>query len=217
MWTGWPLLRGNLLHDFQALNGLEMSLFDYLDDLHQKPQAQLTAADYAILDQVAETILEPENNFEDIRKLFEEMPRTKIIRSHLRMIGVLGDQPVRVTDRILDSDMQRLKLLGRKEKVVEGSHDSTPVQEQPVPDSRSSLVPREKQNGQAGIFVQGARKNNLKDIDVPETKLSFGDLTIQFLVDENLENYRIYCYILCIIRGHQFFLYYHSIKIFHFY
>ena len=31
----------------------------------------------------------------------------------------------------------------------------------------------------------------LKDIDVPETKLSFGDLTIQFLVDENLENYRI--------------------------
>ncbi len=166
VWTGWPLLRGNLLHDFQALNGLEMSLFDYLDDLHQKPQAQLTAADYAILDQVAETILEPENNFEDIRKLFEEMPRTKIIRSHLRMIGVLGDQPVRVTDRILDSDMQRLKLLGRKEKVEEGSHDSTPVQEQPVPDSRSSLVPREKQNGQAGIFVQGARKNNLKDIDV---------------------------------------------------
>jgi len=31
----------------------------------------------------------------------------------------------------------------------------------------------------------------LKDIDVPENKLSFGDLTIQFLVDENLENYRI--------------------------
>ena len=31
----------------------------------------------------------------------------------------------------------------------------------------------------------------LKDIDIPETKLSFGDLTIQFLVDENLENYRI--------------------------
>ena len=31
----------------------------------------------------------------------------------------------------------------------------------------------------------------LKDIDIPETKLTFGDLTIQFLVDENLENYRI--------------------------
>jgi len=31
----------------------------------------------------------------------------------------------------------------------------------------------------------------LKDIDIPETKLKFGDLTIQFLVDENMENYRI--------------------------
>ena len=31
----------------------------------------------------------------------------------------------------------------------------------------------------------------LKDIDVPREKLSYGDLTIQFLVDENMENYRI--------------------------
>ena len=31
----------------------------------------------------------------------------------------------------------------------------------------------------------------LKDIDVPETKLTFGDLTLQFLVDENMENYKI--------------------------
>jgi hypothetical protein len=31
----------------------------------------------------------------------------------------------------------------------------------------------------------------LKDIDVPGEKLSYGDLTIQFLVDENMENYRI--------------------------
>jgi len=121
LWTGWPLLRGNLLHDFQALNGLEMSLFDYLDDLHQKPQARLTAADYAVLDQVAATILKPEKNFHAIRKLFEEMPRTNVIRSHLRMIGVLGDQPVRVTDRILDSDMQRLMLLGEIDEVEENS------------------------------------------------------------------------------------------------
>ncbi len=29
----------------------------------------------------------------------------------------------------------------------------------------------------------------LKDIDVPGEKISYGDLTIQFLVDENMENY----------------------------
>ena len=166
VWTGWPLLRGNLLHDFQALNGLEMSLFDYLDELHQKPQAQLTAADYAVLDQVAATILKPEENFKAIRNLFEEMPRTNVIRSHLRMIGVLGDQPIRLTDRILDSDMQRLMLLGEKDKVEKHGQGPSTGEEQSAADVRSSLVPKDKQNGQAGIFVQGARKNNLKDIDV---------------------------------------------------
>ncbi len=29
-WKGFPCIRGNLLHDFQALNKLEMGLFDYL-------------------------------------------------------------------------------------------------------------------------------------------------------------------------------------------
>jgi len=40
-------------------------------------------------------------------------------------------------------------------------------------------------------LATATQSSYLKDIDVPETKLSFGDLTIQFLVDENLENYRI--------------------------
>ena len=31
----------------------------------------------------------------------------------------------------------------------------------------------------------------LKDIEIPGEKISYGDLTIQFLVDENMENYRI--------------------------
>ena len=31
----------------------------------------------------------------------------------------------------------------------------------------------------------------LKDIDVPGEKLTYGDLTLQFLVDENMENYKI--------------------------
>ena len=30
----------------------------------------------------------------------------------------------------------------------------------------------------------------LKDLDIPGEKLTYGDLTIQFLVDENMENYR---------------------------
>jgi excinuclease ABC subunit A len=174
VWTGWPLLRGNLLHDFQALNGLEMSLFDYLDELHLKPQNKLTAADYAILDQVAETILKPDENFEAFRNLFEKMPRTHILRSHLRMVGVLGDVPIQVADRVLESDMARLRLLGNKGPEHDTPRDTKVADQPKVSQGRStSIVPKEKQNGQAGIFVQGARKNNLKNIDVhiPRNKL----------------------------------------------
>lgn len=40
------------------------------------------------------------------------------------------------------------------------------------------------------ISLDLARQPNyLKDIDVPGEKLSYGDLTLRFLVDENLENY----------------------------
>jgi len=31
----------------------------------------------------------------------------------------------------------------------------------------------------------------LKDIDIPGTKITYGDLSLQFLVDENMENYKI--------------------------
>jgi hypothetical protein len=40
------------------------------------------------------------------------------------------------------------------------------------------------------ISLDLARQPNyLKDIDVPGEKLTYGDLTLRFLVDENLENY----------------------------
>ena len=38
----------------------------------------------------------------------------------------------------------------------------------------------------------------LKDIDVPGEKLTYGDLTLRFLVDENMENYMaIVIYFFC--------------------
>jgi excinuclease ABC subunit A len=52
-WKGFPCIRGNLLHDFQALNKLELGLFDYWDDLHAKSESALTIEDKALLDHVA--------------------------------------------------------------------------------------------------------------------------------------------------------------------
>jgi len=40
-------------------------------------------------------------------------------------------------------------------------------------------------------LVIATQPTYLKDIDLPGTKLTYGDLTLQFLVDENMENYMI--------------------------
>jgi len=40
-------------------------------------------------------------------------------------------------------------------------------------------------------LATASQPSYLKDIDIPGEKLTYGDLNIQFLVDENMENYRI--------------------------
>ena len=107
-WRGWPMLRGNLLHDFQALNNLEMGLFDYWDELHSKPESEMTAKDRAILDHVAEVCLNPDETFDEMQDLFEELPRTRVLRSRLHLIGVLGDGDAQTASDLLESDMSRL-------------------------------------------------------------------------------------------------------------
>ena len=110
-WYGWPMLRGNLLFDFQALNNLEMNLFDYWDELHIKPEGQMTSRDRATLDRIAEVSLDPDENFGEMRELFEELPRTRVLRSRLYLIGVLGDGEAQTASDLLDSDMTRLIAL----------------------------------------------------------------------------------------------------------
>ncbi len=82
-WKGFPCIRGNLLHDFQALNKLELRIFDYFDDLHRKPEHQMTVEDKALLDRIAELTVRPDEQFEDLRALFEELPRTQQILAQL--------------------------------------------------------------------------------------------------------------------------------------
>jgi len=82
-WKGFPCIRGNLLHDFQALNKLELRIFDYFDDLHRKPEHQMTVEDKALLDHIAELTVHPDEQFKALRTLFEELPRTHQIRAQL--------------------------------------------------------------------------------------------------------------------------------------
>ncbi|MGD8792180.1 MAG: excinuclease ABC subunit UvrA [Anaerolineae bacterium] len=172
-WRGWPMLRGNLLHDFQALNKLEMGLFDYWDDLHLKPESAMTARDKALLDQIARLTLEPEATFDEMRALFEELPRTRVIRSRLHLLGIGGggQGQMAAANDLRGSDADRLTALTT-------SHDGpvvSPAGDVQVEPGR--VEPRDRVavdlDASRYIIVLGARQNNLKNIDVqiPRNKL----------------------------------------------
>jgi excinuclease ABC subunit A len=91
-WKGMPCIRGNLLHDFQALNKLELNVFDYWDDLSRKTETALAPDDRALLDRIADLTVRCSQgaggpHFE-LYDLFEELPRTWQIRSQLRLLGI---------------------------------------------------------------------------------------------------------------------------------
>lgn len=168
-WRGWPMLRGNLLHDFQALNNLEMGLFDYWDELHAKPESEVTARDKAILDHIAELSLNPDESFDELRELFEDLPRTRLIRSRLHLIGILGSGETSTAVDLLESDMSRLMALSdslRSEKPIQGVSQIESV----APQLTRNVDWEEKFEG---ITILGARQNNLKNINVriPRNKL----------------------------------------------
>ena len=173
-WKGWPVLRGNLLHDFQALNHLELGLFDYWDDLHRKPINELTAKEYTLLDKIADLTHEPEENFEEMRDLFEELPRTKVLRSRLRVLGVTDEIQVVDPDDLKSSGLDRLMDIIEENG---GTHKVDKEKSHTVRNTKDTLSSTPEYpagtNGSDSIIVQGARQHNLKNIDVqiPRNKI----------------------------------------------
>lgn len=161
-WRGWPMLRGNLLHDFQTLNNMDMGLFDYWDDLHAKPESELTSKDKSILDRIAQVCLDPDNTFDEMRSLFEEQPRTRVIRSRLHLIGILGDGDSQTASDLLESDMSRLIELTES-----SGAEILPIGSiQPEGQFEHPALNTEDLKDYDGISILGARQNNLKNIDV---------------------------------------------------
>ncbi|NSW53171.1 MAG: excinuclease ABC subunit UvrA [Anaerolineae bacterium] len=168
-WKGFPCIRGNLLHDFQALNGMELGVFDYWDDLSRKNETKLTVEDRLLLDRIADATLHSEQDFEQFQAFFEGLPRTQQIRAKLRLLGYLADAPTASADDLKPSGAQRLAELGgdlRKRAPV--VYDYIPYDV--PPDSSLAALQHshdEQFNPDSGqVIIRGARQHNLKNIDV---------------------------------------------------
>ena len=161
-WYGWPMLRGNLLHDFQALNNLEMGIFDYWDDLHAKPESEMKTKDREQLDRIAEVCLDPDNTFNEMRELFEEHPRTQVLYSRLHLIGLTSEGDVETAADLLDSDLSRLIELTDHATTEAESHKAGVAKKSQDEKGPDTGLDEEFD----GITILGARQNNLKNIDV---------------------------------------------------
>lgn len=177
-WKGFPCIRGNLLHDFQSLNRLELALFDYWDELHYKPETSLTVEDKAILDRVATLTISPEATFAEMRAYFDSLPRTQRIYAKLYQLGIIGDARLAGIDELKPSGMEHLTALTHAvELPISDTRTPRPrpyaSEDADLPDDHPANRQATLSAGTDAIVVRGARQHNLKNITVriPRNKL----------------------------------------------
>jgi len=175
-WKGMPCIRGNLLHDFQALNKTELGVFDYWDELGTKSDDQLAIEEKTLLDRIASLTFQPEGTFTEMRSLYDELPRTRRIEAHLQRLGIMEGPPV-------DPQTLRSSDAGCLASLADLSEAQAPSHTLPT---RVVYEPFELEEGHPGlsfttvtteagdILVRGARQHNLKNINVriPRNKLT---------------------------------------------
>jgi excinuclease ABC subunit A len=179
-WKGMPMIRGNLLHDFQALNKFELGVQDYWDELICKSETSLTVEEKTLLDRIAELTVDPDECFDELQSLFDELPRTRIILSKLRMLGVIDAIQMANPEDLGLSELDRLSVLAGNGREKPGSSAAQPnrqvtldyipyeLDESHPAYSQPSVPP-----GMGDIVIRGARQHNLKNIDItiPRHKL----------------------------------------------
>ena len=82
---GMPMIRYALLHDFDALNKMELVGMDAWHDLIDKPEHELTAADVALLDQIAELTMHVDMRLDAVQELYGQIPYGRAVRERLEM------------------------------------------------------------------------------------------------------------------------------------
>lgn len=80
---GLPPIRYALLHDFDALNQMELLGFDAWHPLIDKPEEEVTEADRELLNQIARLTLNPDGRFEEMRALYAATSYGKAVRVRL--------------------------------------------------------------------------------------------------------------------------------------
>lgn len=81
---GMAMIRYALLHDFDALNKVELVGMDAWHELIDKPEAQVTEAERQLLDEIAVLTVQPDAHFDQLRSLYATLPYSRQVQVRLQ-------------------------------------------------------------------------------------------------------------------------------------
>ncbi|NMS89721.1 excinuclease ABC subunit UvrA [Clostridioides difficile] len=141
-WKGWHSVKGNLLHDFNNIIGLELLPWDLWTELSSKKYNQLTREEKNLLDEMADILSNSNIKIEDLNLLIEKLPEDYFssIFSQLKILGI----------------SETKKLCNPFE--LEKKFKLTETTNKPIKHSLCHNKP--------SIYLKGGRQNNLKDVEV---------------------------------------------------
>ncbi|HBG6315764.1 TPA: excinuclease ABC subunit UvrA [Clostridioides difficile] len=141
-WKGWHSVKGNLLHDFNNMIGLELLPWDLWTELSSKKYNQLTRAEKNLLDEMAEILSSGNIKIEDLNLLIEKLPED-YLKSIFSQLKILGISEIKELGNPLE--------LEKKFKFTKSINKSI----------KNSLC-----HNKSSIYLKGGRQNNLKDVEV---------------------------------------------------
>lgn len=150
-WKGWHSVKGNLLHDFNSLLGLELLPWDLWTELSTKKYNDLNRSEKDLLDEMADLTISPNISERELLCFLERLPAEymQAIHSKLKLLDVEG------VAEVVDPNALEAKFSVR-----------------PAPETCDMVTPIRQQDN--CLMLKGCRQNNLKNIDVsiPKNKLT---------------------------------------------
>jgi excinuclease ABC subunit A len=152
-WKGWHSVKGNLLHDFNCLQGFELMPWDLWTELSTKKFSELTKNEKELLDEIAELTTNPNASADEFNNLTRRLPPEYMQSIHSKLV-VLGIS--KTSEMVVPSSLE-------KKYEIESSAS---VQKKAAFSFRQAV--------QNEIVLKGGRQNNLKDINIsiPKSKLT---------------------------------------------
>jgi hypothetical protein len=86
---GMSPIRYALLHDFDALNKIELVGFDAWHSLIKKPEKEVKEDDRTLLDEIAEITTHVESRFNDLQTLYQRTPYGQTVQNKLSSVQLL--------------------------------------------------------------------------------------------------------------------------------